>query len=232
MNNYVVYCHENKIDGKKYIGITGRSPERRWSNGKGYPNNKHFSQAIRKYGWSNFEHVILYSGLTKEQAEQKEIELIAKYNTTDPHKGYNLSTGGYAHTGHKHSEKSKRLISEHSARCMLGKRMSQETKLKLSLGRRGENNPIHKHIFTDEERKAISDRMRERWSKPNAKRYGKDNPRSKEVAQYDKSGTLLNIYESTIQAEANTGVDRASIIKVCNGQRKSAGGYKWTYTKQ
>lgn len=92
---YCVYMHINKINNKKYIGMTSRKPNIRFGkNGKNYYNAKHFFNAINKYGWENFEHIILFKNLTKEEAEQKEIELISKYYTTDKYFGYNISKGG------------------------------------------------------------------------------------------------------------------------------------------
>lgn len=93
--NFKVYMHISP-NGKRYIGITRQeNPERRWgSNGCGYIDNEYFWRAIQKYGWGNFAHEVLYTNLTKTEAEQKEIELIALYDSTDKNKGYNIATGG------------------------------------------------------------------------------------------------------------------------------------------
>ena len=50
-NNYTVYIHNNKINHKKYIGITKQKPEYRWGyNGCNYKESPHFWNAIQKYG--------------------------------------------------------------------------------------------------------------------------------------------------------------------------------------
>ena len=90
---YCVYCHTNKENGKKYIGITKQTPERRWKNGNGY-SSQHFARAIQKYGWNNFEHTILMSNLTKDKACYYERFYIKKYETTLPENGYNETLGG------------------------------------------------------------------------------------------------------------------------------------------
>ena len=93
--NFKVYMHTSP-NGKRYIGITRQdNPERRWgSNGCGYSDNTHFWRAIQKSGWNNFLHEILFEGLTEKEAKQKEIELIAFYDTTNQNKGYNITPGG------------------------------------------------------------------------------------------------------------------------------------------
>lgn len=95
-NTYHVYVHENMANYKKYVGITGkRAPEHRWgTNGAHYDNNKHFYAAIQKYGWDNFEHRILFSGLSEEQALAIEASLIETLKTTDRDFGYNIMPGG------------------------------------------------------------------------------------------------------------------------------------------
>ena len=74
--------HINSNNGKKYIGITGMKPEHRWNKGKAYCPTSYFGKAINKYGWENIRHIELYSNLAKEEAEQKERELISKYKTS------------------------------------------------------------------------------------------------------------------------------------------------------
>ena len=85
---YTVYQHKNKINGKVYIGITMQEPEKRWGvNGRNYKSSPHFYSAIQKYGWDNFEHNILFTNLTKEEACLKEIEFIV-CRTTRIHSSY------------------------------------------------------------------------------------------------------------------------------------------------
>jgi len=108
---YTVYMHTNKINGKKYIGITCQGVERRWrNNGSGYKNSIYFYNAIQKYGWENFNHKVLEEGLTKEYAESEEIRLIKEYKTTDRNNGYNIANGGKSNG--MHSEETKKKMSE------------------------------------------------------------------------------------------------------------------------
>ena len=90
---YVVYKHTSP-NGLVYIGITCQRPTHRWNGGNGYSYNHHFYNAIKKYGWDNFEHEILFENLTQKEAKQKEIELIDYYDSTNRNKGYNVSLGG------------------------------------------------------------------------------------------------------------------------------------------
>ena len=95
--NYTVYMHINKINNKKYIGITKTSVNKRWGcNGTGYRDNKQsvFYRAIQKYGWDNFEHKILYENLSQDEACNIEVKLIKEYKTQNKNFGYNVQPGG------------------------------------------------------------------------------------------------------------------------------------------
>ena len=92
----------------------------------------------------------MYKELSKEEAENKEKELIEKYNTTDREYGYNIEKGGCLNKevsqetreklrqnmlGKKHSDKTKQRMSEarKGNKCYwYGKHLSNETKQKLS----------------------------------------------------------------------------------------------------
>ena len=88
---YSVYIHVNKVNGKKYVGVTTYDPIKRW--GSGYKHNKHFDAAIKKYGWKNFDHYIVEVE-SAERMYELEKRYIRFYQTTDPEKGYNSSKGG------------------------------------------------------------------------------------------------------------------------------------------
>lgn len=118
LNSYIVYKH-TAPNGKIYIGITSLKFERRCDNGNGYRNNSHFTSAIKKYGWNNITHEILFTGLTKKEAELKEVELIRKYKSDNREYGYNIKDGGGVH---RQSEETKKKLSESHK----GKKLSDE----------------------------------------------------------------------------------------------------------
>lgn len=108
MNNYKLYVHIAP-NGKRYYGITKTSPKERWKNGKGYNNNQYFTRAIKKYGWNNIKHIILFDSLTETEAKELEQYYIQWYNTADRKYGYNISLGGESNN---HSEETKQKMSE------------------------------------------------------------------------------------------------------------------------
>lgn len=128
-DKYCVYIHTNKINGKKYVGQTCQKPEYRWGkNGRGYRSETYFGKAIQKYGWNNFEHEIIASNLTQEEAKNFEILLIDKLDTMNPDKGYNLTKGGEGTVGVVRSDEWK----EKQRQAQLGKNISEETRKLIS----------------------------------------------------------------------------------------------------
>ena len=194
---YTVYKHifpNNKV----YIGITSKDPEKRWgATGTQYKKQPYIWSAIEKYGWENVQHEIVATGLSKELACQMEIDLIAKYETMNRTKGYNLQKGGTvvennfcseekkkklrdAWNGRehkKHTEEEKIKISLHNKGKNKGKKWSEETRRKIMESRNknpnfGKWNEGRK--ITEEEKKKISNSLKGRPSPMKGKKMSKE----------------------------------------------------------
>ena len=212
--NYCVYLHSCP-NGKVYIGITCQNPLSRWQCGHGYRFQKHFYHAIVKYGWDNIKHEILYDGLTKEEACQQEIELIAHYNSTDPQFGYNHSVGGSCpSSGIHHTEEARRKMSE----ALKGKYV-------------GENNHLYGTHFTEEHRRKIGEANKGRTSWCKGKRFTEEHRRK--IGEKRKKPVFCletyKTYASSIEAEQATGISCENIRACCQGKSHTAGGYHWKY---
>lgn len=59
------------------------------------------------------------------------------------------------------------------------------------------------------------------------KKYGKDNPASKTIIQYNLQKNYIKTWDSI--AEAKRSLKIHSISECCSGKRKSAGGFVWKY---
>lgn len=208
IKNWCVYCHTNKINGKKYIGITCQNPpEKRWKNGIGYKGSVLFYNAIKKYTWNGFKHEILMIELTEKESKQKEIEFIKKYRTNDRNFGYNLTFGGEGISGFKMSNYSKEKMSASkkisSTKYWLGKERDVKTKELISEALRNR---------TKELREQIGDKL------------------STPVLQFDKNGKFIKEWKSVSEVCRNESfTTRGNITSCCNKKIKSAYGYIWIY---
>lgn len=122
---YKIYKHTfpNK---KVYIGLTCKSINDRWSNGEGY-KTQFVYKAIKKYGWENIKHEVIYYANTLDEANQKEMFYIKKYNSNNCKFGYNLTLGGDGVKGRKVTKKQLEYMSLIGKKCWKNK--SKEQKL-------------------------------------------------------------------------------------------------------
>jgi len=96
---WTIYCHTLVTDGRRYVGITSQTMERRWAShvtkAKYSKNGRwHFPNAIRKYGPQAFSHEVLEVCHSLEVANLAEECWIEIFETRDPSKGFNLAKGG------------------------------------------------------------------------------------------------------------------------------------------
>ena len=224
---YTIYTHINKQNGKMYIGQTSVTPEQRWKNGNAYKNSRYFWNAIQKYGWDNFEHIILYSDLTSEEADYIEELLIRKYQTTDRNKGYNIRYGG---NNSKYSEESKQLISLHHAdftgknNPFYGKHHSEELKNYLRKKFKGRKSPCIGMVMSEESKQ----KMRENHYDCSKEK----NPRARKINQYDLKGSFIRSYWGCMEVKELYGFDNSGIAKCCKGEVKTSYGYIWRYADE
>ena len=206
MNNYCVYMHISP-SGKKYVGITCQDPNRRWKYGKGYVKNQYFTNAIEKYGWDNFQHIIVAKGLTEDEAKWLEIELIRVNDSANRKYGYNIDLGGTCPG--KCSEETKRKMSEANK----GKQLSEVTRQRIGEGHKG------KHYHTEEWKQNHSEFMK-----------GKNHPRAKSVICL----TTKRIFLTSSEGANYYKTHNASITQCCKGKVKSSGKHNgqklvWRY---
>ncbi len=207
--NYSVYIHISP-NNKYYIGITSQDNiSRRWQNGYGYRLQNYFYNAIKKYGWDNFQHEIIANNLTEAEAKNFEILLIENLHSNKADYGYNISSGGGGTSGYKKSE---------------------ETINKIRIRNSGENSAWFGRTHTKEEIDKISKSHMGELN-PMYNRFGKDNPKSKPVICI----TTGDIFESLSEAHNKTGVSVGNICSCCKGFLKFAGKLqdktklKWEY---
>ena len=239
---YYLYCHTNKINGKKYIGISIQKPSRRWKNGKGYKGCYKFQKAIDKYGWENFEHEILFDNLTKQEASKLEQEYISKYDTVN--NGYNILKGGLDNSDNGATFLLKKAVNQYTLDKRLIKTWNSSMEIERKLGFN------HSAITAACRRKSIIS-YNYIW------RYTDDcsdiddiivkkincyhdtyNSQQRQVNQYDLQGNFIKTWDCILDIAKAFNKPTALFSNCCNRKQihdnpqsyyKTAYGYQWRY---
>lgn len=221
---WCVYMHINKENSKVYIGVAKGKPEKRWgNNGRNYDKRQPvFYNAIQKYTWDGFEHIIVETGLTQVEALDLETILISEYKSNckrydNPTYGYNMTDGGEGSSGRVPSKETRMLLSKINTERM-------------------KNPKLREHL---------SQKAKEQMSDPNMIRLlsrlkqgvydGDKNPRygtGKKVVQLTQEGAYINTYVSAIDAAKQTNINPASLYRCCAHKQKTAGGFLWMYLEE
>lgn len=174
---FEIYCIENTVNSKKYIGQTSQGYKKRWighlsaaRKGLGY----YICNAIRKYGEDSFTINVIEDKLeTQEEANEAEKKWISFYNTTDENYGYNCTFGGEGgspteEVRQRQSETRKKLFEDPTFKARMseaniGKHHTEEGCTNISKALQG--NQYRKGILHSEEVKTgISESLKKAYA--------------------------------------------------------------------
>ncbi len=139
-NNIGIYGIKNLINQKVYVGQTRQKFQKRYWNHKwklqnNQHDNKHLQSAWNKYGEENFEFFIIKRVENEKLINDLEIQYISQYR--DNNLSYNILDGGDGFNGCVISEETRKIIGEKNRQRLLGTKLSEETKQKMSKTRKG-----------------------------------------------------------------------------------------------
>lgn len=230
-----IYCIENKITHKKYIGQT-TSIYDRWRKHKCELNNNshdndYLQNAWNKYGEDMFSFTILEQ-CSFDELNDKERYYIDFYNTLDRDYGYNLKSGGQDnntlsdYVKEKISNGNKKYYDENpDAKIMRSKMaLKQWSDPNIKSKILGENNGMYGKTHTEEAKKKMSDANKGRVSK-----FRNTTP----VICIELNKIFKCAVEACLELEIKKDYS-TQILQVCRGDgyRKTVGGYHWKFLEE
>lgn len=247
-----VYLTTNHINGKRYIG------QRKYSTGHEYylGSGKALKNAIKKYGYKNFEREIIAVAYSRKELNEIEIQAINQHNAISSPDYYNIASGGA--NGNPFAGKSDDEMARIKANMSrpgeanpnYGKPMSQAQKIKLSLSRKqggrfkGVNGSTYGLKMSDETKSKIGFLAAERMKiKENNPMFGKHHTAEakQKIAEKTSQSVLCisttEVFSSIKEASEKCHVDRSNISRCCRGLLKYAGKVNgtrrmWEYCNQ
>ena len=224
-----IYCIENIVNNKKYIGQS-KNINDRWRRHKselnrGNHDNDYLQKSWNKYGESNFSFYIL-DNCNLSELDEKEKYYIDFYKTLDRNYGYNLKSGGQNNgsiaseyvrqkmsSSLKQAYAKNKELKDKRRQDALNQWANPELKDKIS----GKNNGMYGKHHSDEAKQKMSEKKKGR-------------PSSKRNTTPVLCIELNQVFDCAVTAaQAMKHKSTAGILEVCKGNRKTAGGYHWKF---
>lgn len=230
-------------------------------SGEQYERCPAFGRAIKKYGWNNFKCEILAQELTEEEAKRLEKYYIKLYDARNPEKGYNISAGGDGYSIYDDEEIMslwnqgkgvKEIVEQIGCDKSVVQRILRTNNIsKGERIQRGRDTMEYDKLLQDvlklwDEGKSVGEIQKILNINDNTTTHALDKLQidgkerikrsagkyhQRKVYQFDKQGNFLNEYESMSEAGRQNNIPHTNIVKVCKGERKTAGGFRWSYDR-
>ncbi len=234
-----IYKIFNKINNKIYIGSSINLNKRKYYHfyklSKNNHSNKHLQSAYNKYGKDNFKFEIIEYIQDKNLLLEREQYWIDLLNSCNDNVGYNILPKAGNSLGYIHSKSAKKKISKANSgknNPFYGKNHSESTKIKISKSKRGTK-------MSNDTKNKISNSLSginnpnfgKQISMETKKKISIANTGKKNINVYRKVKNIDTniVFDSITEASEYYDIPRTHISSVCNGKRKTCGGYKWLY---
>ncbi len=220
MRTYYIYKATNKINGKSYIGQTINYKNRLWQHRRCYEKEDcKFHDAIKEFGFDNFEWEVIETCERKEEAdnlERKYIELFDSYRN-----GYNENKGS---------------VGGHNAKSIVCLNLNGDFIKRYDSAADAEKdgfNNVNVLLCCKNKLKTCKNHLfmfEEDYDANGAREYIKPASTSrKKVVQCDLEGNLIARYDSVQEASEKSGANRTTISGVLSKTYKSANGFIFVY---
>ena len=205
-----IYCYENIINKKRYIGQSVNLGQRKRHFGKKHRySGSLFQNAVNKYGAENFQYSVLVYCKPEELNHYEQL-YITQFKTDDRRYGYNCTSGGDSQ--YFRTEDTKKRMS---------KAWTKERREEISKKYSGKNNPNYGKSWSAKTRKRAKVSNKERERKKFFEQHGFDvSELGNKISEYVAAGK--NVTKTDIKKHFHISDKRLNAIckeidlKICS----------------
>lgn len=220
---FYTYIHKTADEGRTFYVGKGKGKRATWPHTRG----AHWNSVVKKHG--GFVAEIVGKFDTEQEAFDYERFLIASFRALGVGL-VNKTNGGDGVAGHKHSEETRRRLSE----MHKGKTISDETRRRMSASRMGKPVPALRVA-----RGPYSEERRAKLRKPKSEQ-AKANMKAARANQCKPIACIETglVFSSMAHAEqwlrdaGHSKARKSALCGCCSGKIKSAYGFTWKYATQ